>query len=61
MIMFFPMSLSGTTQRWFASLDVSRRQTWDDLAQRVRGIETDARRVGHLIYLPLEGEDFTGY
>ena len=54
MIMFFPMSLSGTTQRWFASLDVSRRQTWDDLAQRVRGIETEARGVDHLIYLPLE-------
>ena len=33
MIMFFPMSLSGTTQRWFASLDVSRRRTWDDLTQ----------------------------
>ena len=33
MIMFLPMSLSGTTQRWFASLDVSRRRTWDDLAQ----------------------------
>ena len=33
MIMFFPMSLSGAAQRWFASLDVSRRRTWDDLAQ----------------------------
>ena len=33
MIMFFPMSLSCTTQRWFASLDISRRWTWDDLAQ----------------------------
>ncbi|RVW25048.1 Transposon Tf2-2 polyprotein [Vitis vinifera] len=33
MIMLFPMSLSGATQRWFASLDVSRRRTWDDLAQ----------------------------
>ena len=33
MIMFFPMSLSGVTQRWFASLDVSHCQTWDDLAQ----------------------------
>ena len=33
MIMLFPMSLSGATQRWFASLDVSRRHTWDDLAQ----------------------------
>ena len=33
MIMFFPMSLSCTTQRWFVSLDISRRWTWDDLAQ----------------------------
>ena len=33
LIMVFPMSLSGTTQRWFVSLDVSRCRTWDDLAQ----------------------------
>ena len=33
MIMLFPMSLNGAAQRWFASLDVSRRRTWDDLAQ----------------------------
>ena len=33
LIMFFPMSLSGAAQRWFASLDASRRRTWDDLAQ----------------------------
>ena len=33
MIMLFPMSLSGAAQRWFASLDVSRHRTWDDLAQ----------------------------
>ena len=33
MIMFFPMSLSGAAQRWFASLDVSRHWTWNDLAQ----------------------------
>ena len=33
MVMFFPMSLSGAAQRWFASLDVSRYRTWDDLAQ----------------------------
>ena len=33
MIMLFPMSLSGAAQRWFASLDVSRCRTWDDLAQ----------------------------
>ena len=33
MVMFFPMSLSGAAQRWFASLEVSLRRTWDDLAQ----------------------------
>ena len=33
MVMFFPMSLSGAAQRWFASLDVSRCRTLDDLAQ----------------------------
>ena len=33
MIMLFPMSLSGAAQCWFASLDVSHRHTWDDLAQ----------------------------
>ncbi|RVW15427.1 hypothetical protein CK203_094719 [Vitis vinifera] len=33
MIMLFPMSLGGAAQRWFASLDVSRHWTWDDLAQ----------------------------
>ncbi|KAL6312324.1 hypothetical protein AAG906_007997 [Vitis piasezkii] len=32
-VMLFPMSLSGMAQRWFASLDVSRCWTWDDLAQ----------------------------
>ena len=33
MIMFFPLSLSGATQRWFASLDPSRCRTWADLGQ----------------------------
>ena len=33
MVMLFPMSLSGAAQRWFTSLEVSRRRTWDDLAQ----------------------------
>ena len=33
MVMLFPMSLNGAAQRWFASLDASRRRTWDDLAQ----------------------------
>ena len=33
MIMFFPMSLSSVAQCWFASLNVSRHKTWDDLAQ----------------------------
>ena len=27
MVMLFPMSLSGAAQRWFVSLDVSRRRT----------------------------------
>ena len=33
MIMLFPMSLSRAAQCWFASLDVSRRCSWDDLAE----------------------------
>ena len=33
MITFFPLSLSGAAQRWFASLESSRHRTWDDLAQ----------------------------
>ena len=33
MIMFFPLSLGGATQRWFASLDPSRRRTWVNLGQ----------------------------
>ena len=30
-IMIFPLSLSNSAQRWFASLDPSRRRTWVDL------------------------------
>ncbi|KAL6335862.1 hypothetical protein AAG906_003487 [Vitis piasezkii] len=33
MITLFPLSLSGAASRWFASLESSRRRTWDDLAQ----------------------------
>ena len=33
MIMLFPLSLSGAAQRWFASLDPSRRRIWADLGQ----------------------------
>ncbi|RVW60417.1 hypothetical protein CK203_112726 [Vitis vinifera] len=33
MITLFPLSLSGAAQRWFASLESSRRRTWGDLAQ----------------------------
>ena len=29
-IMIFPLSLRGSAQRWFASLDPSRRRTWAD-------------------------------
>ena len=31
MTMLFSLSLSGAAQRWFASLDPSRRRTWGDL------------------------------
>ena len=33
MIALFLLSLSGTIQHWFASLESSRCKTWDDLAQ----------------------------
>ena len=33
MITLFPLSLSGAAQRWFASLESTRRRTWGDLAQ----------------------------
>ena len=35
MVMLFPLSLSGAAQRWFASLDPSRRRTWADLEQEL--------------------------
>lgn len=31
MIMFFPLSLSGVAQCWYASLDVSHRRTREEL------------------------------
>ena len=33
LLTLFPLSLSGMTQRWYASLETSRRGTWEDLAQ----------------------------
>ncbi|XP_034710444.1 uncharacterized protein LOC117933159 [Vitis riparia] len=33
LLTLFPLSLSGATQRWYASLESSRRRTWEDLAQ----------------------------
>ena len=33
LLILFPLSLSGTTQRWYTSLETSRRRTWEDLAQ----------------------------
>ncbi|RVW44355.1 hypothetical protein CK203_070954 [Vitis vinifera] len=33
LLTLFPLSLSGTTQRWYASLEISCRRTWEDLAQ----------------------------
>ena len=35
MITLFTLSLSGAAQHWFASLESSRRRTWDDLAQKI--------------------------
>lgn len=32
LLTLFPLSLSGMTQRWYASLESSRRRTWEDLA-----------------------------
>ena len=32
LIMLFLLSLSSVAQSWFATLDASRRQTWEDLA-----------------------------
>ena len=32
LLTLFPLSLSGVTQRWYASLEPSRRRTWEDLA-----------------------------
>ena len=32
LIVLFPLSLSGATQHWYASLDSFSRRTWDDLA-----------------------------
>ena len=31
LIMLFPLSLSNVAQSWFATLDASHRQTWEDL------------------------------
>ena len=32
LIILFPLSLSGVTQHWYASLDSSHHKTWEDLA-----------------------------
>ena len=33
LLTLFPLSLSGTTQRWYASLESSHRRTWENLTQ----------------------------
>ena len=33
LLTLFPLSLSGMTQRWHASLESYRQRTWEDLAQ----------------------------
>ena len=32
LVAFFPMSLSGATQKWFASVEPLRLCTWEDVA-----------------------------
>ena len=32
LIMLFPLSLSKVAHNWFATLDASHKQTWEDLA-----------------------------
>ena len=32
LVAFFPMSFSGATQRWFASVESLRLRTWEDMA-----------------------------
>ena len=32
LVAFFPMSFSGATQRWFASIESLRLRTWEDMA-----------------------------
>ena len=32
LVPFFPMTLSGATQRWFTSVEPSRLRTWEDVA-----------------------------
>ena len=34
LIMLFPFSLSSVEQSWFATLNASRRRTWEDLAHK---------------------------
>ncbi|KAL6332858.1 hypothetical protein AAG906_017123 [Vitis piasezkii] len=46
MIMLFPMSLSGATQRWFASLDRPMRQSHHSFP--VRGRRLPRSLIGHL-------------
>ncbi|RVX07816.1 hypothetical protein CK203_021870 [Vitis vinifera] len=50
MITLFPLSLSGAAQRWFVSLESSRRRTWGDLAGKIG-------RVGFFVHFPLARED----
>ncbi|RVW30128.1 hypothetical protein CK203_083243 [Vitis vinifera] len=33
LVALFPMSLSGAAQRWFASVELSRLRTWEDVAR----------------------------
>ncbi|RVW37592.1 hypothetical protein CK203_074002 [Vitis vinifera] len=58
LLTLFPLSLSGVTQRWYASLESSRRRTWEDLAQEfLRQYSSAVIRVLHVESLSLLDRD----
>ncbi|RVW50274.1 hypothetical protein CK203_081174 [Vitis vinifera] len=55
LLTLFPLSLSGATQRWYASLESSRRRTWEDLAQEFLRQE----KAAEMIERPIERDQMS--
>ncbi|RVW28183.1 hypothetical protein CK203_113827 [Vitis vinifera] len=51
LLTLFPLSLSGMTQRWYASLETSRRRTWEDLAQSFETMMASLEDYGQILFL----------